>query len=213
MLSSSAPNALKLVFGSQILDFDRSQAEDLRSTLLDRSSLQWIVDAIRDLPQQWNTISDAIPVLQAYPGLEKLNALATWIRTGNFDSVPLPLDNVVLTPLVVTTHLVQYAKFLEMICPDDFQWDRLHETVKRTSEAIGFCTGQLSAGAIAAASTWTELQRLGTAAINTAMAIGAVVDAVDSNSWKSIVVSHGASASDVIPATLAKFPQVTRTYL
>ena len=208
MLHTTLPDGFNLVFGSQILDFNRDQADELRSTLLQLASLDWIIDVIRDLPHQWQLLSDSIPLLQTYPGLEQLSGLSTWIRTGDFSHVSVPLVNIVLTPLVVATHLAQYTLFLDLLDPNGRNRGRTQKSIRQNCETIGFCTGQLSAAAVSGSSTPEELRQYGAAAMYAAMAIGAVVDAADSSRWRSLVVRRNSDVGETLHTTMAQFSEV-----
>lgn len=202
-----------LVFGSQILEFNAEWANGLRSTIFETSSLEWIVNVIRDLPEQWLVVTNQVPVLHSYDGgYSHLDALALWMRTGKFEQIALPLPNILLTPLVVATHFAQYARFLQVLTPDGRHLDRLQYSVKQSCGIVGFCTGQLSAAVLSHSSTWDDFQRYGAAAIRSAMAIGAVVDATNTDSWKSLVVASSRSnVSDSIVPTLDHFSEVSFT--
>src|SRR5687767_12556972 len=120
MGSRSLPGALcrpgpitrVLVFGPQALGFNANAAGELRSTLLNIPDLRWALDAIRGLPAYWDELSDAVPTLRHLPGATFLRDLSNWIvgAEGNLQT-PFPLPNIILTPLVVITHLSQYWKF------------------------------------------------------------------------------------------------------
>lgn len=210
MLGPSSLDDYNLIFGSQILDFDVEWATELRSTLLQAPSLEWILDVLRTLPKQWCVIADQAQVLQSYTeGHSHLDALALWIRTGDFEHITLPLPNILLTPLVVATHFAQYGRFLEVLDPSGRHLDRLQSSVKQSCGIVGFCTGQLSAAVISHSSTWADFRRYGAAAIRSAMAIGAVVDATNSDCWKSLVVaSNRSEVNDTIGPTLDHFSEV-----
>ncbi|AEO67399.1 polyketide synthase [Thermothielavioides terrestris NRRL 8126] len=167
-----------LIFGSQILSFDADSARRLRDRLVDGHSLAWAASVIRELPRLWKTVSQAVPTLQSLPGEDLLGNLDAWLRTGLFPEAVYPLPNILLTPLVVLFHLAQYQQSVELgIHGHSSGDDDLPQSCRRSTEALGLCTGLLSAAAVASSSSGAELQHYAAVAVRLAMVIGAVVDA------------------------------------
>jgi Starter unit:ACP transacylase in aflatoxin biosynthesis len=201
-------DALTLIFGSQDLDINETSAKNLRATLLETPSLQWILDTLTKLPQHWQTISETNSVLRDFPGQKHLEGLIGWLRKGIFtDESPLP--NIIVTPLVVITHLVQYSAFVKQLHPGIAPDDSLQTALKLPAETIGLCTGLLSSAAVASSATLAQLETYGAVAIRMAMAIGALVDATDTDPWKSVVVGWVSSdAGEKLARVLKDFPKV-----
>ncbi len=200
--------ALTLVFGSQDLDLDETSAKKLRTTLLQTPSSQWILDTLTELPQHWQAISQTHSVLSDFPGHRYLKQLIGWLQKGTFtDESPLP--NIIVTPLVVITHLSQYTAFVKQLHPGIAPGDPLKAALQLPTETIGLCTGLLSSAAIASAATLAQLETYGAVAIRMAMAIGALVDATDTEPWSSVVVGWTSSAAgDELAGLLKDFPKV-----
>lgn len=106
------------------------------------------------------------------------------------------LPNMVLTPLVVLTQLTEYLRYLELNqlrnggdsqsgngsgTGVDLQaglLDRQNSGSRaRKVETLGFCTGLLSAFAVASANNQAEFEKYGAVAVRLAVLIGALVDA------------------------------------
>lgn len=203
-----------LIFGSQALDFNEESASQLRSTLLGTPTLQWIPEIITELPRYWDAISKALPGLQHFPGAKLLEGLNEWLRIGKFPEGTFPLPNILLTPLVVITHLTQYSTFLELCQPDPAQRDNLQASFKYRTETLGLCTGLLSSAAVSSSASQAQLQEYGEVAVRMAMAIGALVDAQDTETdsqgkWKSFSVAwSSAESGDEMVRILKEFPEV-----
>lgn len=180
------------VFGSQDLDINAASLEELRQTLLDSPSHGWITDAINDLPKWWTQIKEAHPALKEYPGSEQVNHVLNWLRRGDYTG-SYPPHNVVTTPLTVITHLEQMMSLIRRQSPSVDRSAPLTAVLNTSIQASGLCTGLLSAAAVASSNTLAELERNGAVAIRLAVAIGALVDAMNSLEWTSLVASWTSS--------------------
>lgn len=178
---SNKPNEgnIVLLFGSQALDFNEESANQLRSTLLDSPSYQWILDVVEELPDHWERVSKELPDLQPLHGKEQLQNLKAWLEKDQFPQGVFPLTNLLLTPLVVITHLTQYLKFLDICNPGVVQHDNIPTSLKFSTETLGLCTGLLSSAAVSSSASQAQLEQHGAVAIRLAMVIGALVDARD----------------------------------
>lgn len=175
-----------LLFGPQALSFNKESLDSLRRTLADGHVGQWIPDTVAKLPIYWHDLIEKIPHIAgaASAGEQRLADLDSWLRQGINDNPPDfdDLPNMVLTPLVVLMQLTQYQRYLALNHRDQTQFppDRdLHaELVAQNKhvETLGFCTGLLSAFAVASAHNKAEFEQCGAAAVRLAMLIGALVD-------------------------------------
>ncbi|RHZ67843.1 hypothetical protein CDV55_101318 [Aspergillus turcosus] len=172
-----------LVFGSQALEFNEESAHQIRSALLERSELAWISTVIKELSHHWYGLSEAVPTLNTFPGSKHLKILDEWFRTGRFPDRSFPLPNILLTPLVVIAQLIQYWEYRSIVGVNH-----------AANETLGLCTGLLTAVAASSSTNPSQLRKYGGVAIRLAMAIGAVVDAQDTNEddagiWSSLSVA------------------------
>lgn len=213
-MSSSTPHHEKepravLIFGSQPLDFTQETASQLRTAVLKNPALEWVPDVLAELQHRWDTVTTGIPELRAFPGDALLGDLDEWLRTGSFPQGPaaFPLPNILLTPLTVITHLLQYLSFKN---PSTISHDR-------NSETLGLCSGLLSAAAVSSAANDAQLRKYGAVAVRLAMMIGAVVDAQDRDAdgqpvWASFSAAWSSTDSDhAISTVLPEFPDVWPT--
>jgi hypothetical protein len=203
-----------LLFGSQALDFNEEAARQLRSTLQENSNFEWICKAIAELPEHWDAVSRVVPRLQKFSGAGLLETLNAWLRIGKFPEDIFPLPNILLTPLVVITHLIQYTQFLEICQPNAYLRSQLPVSFKNSTETLGLCTGLLSAVAVSSSANEAQLHNYGAIAIRLAMIIGALVDAEDMEAklerkWKSFSVAWtSADASVELVRILKDYPEV-----
>ncbi len=168
-----------LLFGPQALSFTEESASELREALLELPKNQWIMDTVAELSDHWTNASEECSAIRITNGAILLQDLTNWLKTGKFAQASFPLPNILLTPLVVITQLVQYLRYLDFIQPGSDEQGELHGVFKNEVETLGFCTGLLSALAVSSSANRVELQNYGSVAIRLAMLIGAVVDARD----------------------------------
>ncbi|KAL4735888.1 hypothetical protein BDV11DRAFT_173426 [Aspergillus similis] len=211
-LFSTQAESLMLIFGPQDPNLNDAYLHSLRTNLLDSPLLQWIVHTLTQLPQEWQKIASTHPELGSFEGKKYLQLLNEWMRKGTLPRNVFPLPNILVTPLVVTTHFAQYTKLLEQLHPAIAPNDPLAGIVKRDIQTVGLCTGLLSSAAVASSATLAELEKHGAAAIRMAMAIGALVDAGDTevedgDKWQSLAVGWTTQLGDAQLGLIVKrFP-------
>jgi hypothetical protein len=142
--------------------------------------------------------------------------LVDWVKQGDLPDELYPLPNVLLTPLVVSLQLAQYASFVRQLYPEIGVNDQIPYLDSRHTGTVGLCTGLLSAAAVASSESLQRLASHGTVAIRLAMALGAVVDAEDHHTdstqgyWKSFAVGwHSPEASVRFTNVIDACPQVS----
>jgi acyl transferase domain-containing protein/nucleoside-diphosphate-sugar epimerase/acyl carrier protein len=182
---TQGPSGTLLVFGPQSLTFDKRALARLRDDINASSHRAWIQDTLAGLATFWNELCNALPeVAGLLPAAEQhLHSLSRVLEHGLEESTSTPsLPNIILTPLVVLTQLIEYERYLAT-----------HPQTNDTPSAIGFCTGLLAAHAVASSHTPIERSRYGAVAIRLATLIGALVDAEESrqaNSGNTRSISH-----------------------
>ena len=206
---------LVLLFGPLALSFDHVAFTQIRETILDIQDHHWMLEVIRELPQDWEAITAAIPSLRAGSGLLHLEDLKSAFLTAQPLEISFPLSNTLLIPLTIISHLTQYFNFLKRTNLDPGDRDDLYVKSKRGKETIGLCTGLLSAFAVSSASSKEDSTTYGAVAIRLGMLIGMVVDAQDaaselgtskslSTAWNSL--EHGEEMLRI----LEHFPEVRK---
>lgn len=193
------PDTKVLIFGSQTL-FPREESfTRLRATLLSSSAFQWIVDVVYEL--QGPPASSVAEVFCHLNFVHGAKLLDSWIKTGH---LPYPLPNIVVTPLVVISHLVQFIQYKEL--------SRLSNS--ESVESLGFCTGLLSAFAISSSRDEAQFPKHGAAAIRLAAFIGAIVDAdnfAEGTEEEAVSLSAAWKSSDgesTLKSVLSNYPEV-----
>lgn len=210
MTIMAATQPLTLVFGSQDLDINSTSLAELRRTLLESPDLQWILDALHDLPQQWLVLQAVDSSFEHHPGLDQLTSLLDWLRRGE-SAGSFPLPNIVITPLVVATQLAQFVQFVARHHPVTAK-DSFAAVLHSSIQTSGLCTGLLSASAVASSKTLADLKKNGTTAMRLAMAIGAFVDTANDKQSRSSLVA-GWTSADVggqLDQIVGKFLGVSR---
>ncbi|KAJ6184618.1 Type I Iterative Polyketide synthase (PKS) [Penicillium mononematosum] len=160
-------NTQIFLFGPQTLSATETSFTELRETVLGDADLHWILDVVNELPLHFAALAKALPTVHTFPGAQELQWLKDWFQTGCSRHTAAPWPNILVTPLVVTGHLVQYLRSLE----------DTSSVSSEQREAVGICTGLLSALVAASSSSRSQIQYHGAVAIRLAMLVGAVVDA------------------------------------
>lgn len=173
--SASAHPAV-LMFGPLSLSCNPTQVARVRKAVVGNAHSAWILSIISQLPQVWKSISTALPSLHDDTGYIQVLDLAEAFRLGRPLETSYPLPNKVLVPLVVIYHLAQYIDFLGRTGIN------VDETYKSPGETIGFCTGLLSAFAVATSENKADFERYGAVAIRLSLLVGMVVDAREASS-------------------------------
>lgn len=187
-LRSSDGNTI-LLFGPQALSFEGDSFHQLKSIIRNDAENRWILNVIAELPTYFQTFSEKFPNLQAISGVQLLEDLGDWFKTDKIPPASYHLPNILLSPLVVLTHLTQYSKYLKLAHTESGDGQDLHASHSQKTETIGFCTGLLSALAVSSAGTQAQFQQYGAVAVRLAALIGAMVDAQD------VLGKHGKAKS------------------
>ncbi|KAI5241808.1 polyketide synthase [Aureobasidium subglaciale] len=159
---------LVYLFGSQALSLTHDDAARLRITIKNTPSLQWLEQAVTELS---SVVEDFSSNAAAFipPKVSANVQLLRQFFASDMPAAELPssLPNVLLTPLVVMGHLIEYTLLTHSTSAFD---DSL-------SQVFGLCTGMLASFAIASSRDWTSLANYGAVALRLAVLIGAIVDA------------------------------------
>ncbi|KAF2134747.1 putative polyketide synthase [Dothidotthia symphoricarpi CBS 119687] len=170
-----------LLFGSLALSFDDSALAQVRKSVVDNDNNTWLVDVVRQLPQDCERISSELPSLYNSGALacKQLADLQEAFHTGRPLDTTFPLPNALLIPLVVIDQLTQYAAFVRHSNIDRDGGLDDWPTSKNETETLGLCTGILSSFAVSSAHSMNEFRRYGAAAVRLGMLVGLVVDSQD----------------------------------
>lgn len=165
-----------LVFGSQTPLPSADKLASLRSTLLNEPDLQGLAAAVAELPVVWHDLVLHDSDLQAVPGDDLLSCFSAWINEGAFRPTSIPgtenIANLLLTPLTVILHLVDYFSFLKTTGASHERY----VVESNDTSFVGFCTGMLAASTLSAAKDTKQLILTASSALRLAVAIGAYVD-------------------------------------
>lgn len=194
-----------LVFGPQALSANGDDFRALQSTV--KQKHKWIVDCIADLPKYWKHFVEAFPKYNVIPAEALLQNVQQWAQTGKLESTQTNhLPNIILSPLVVITHITEYFKYLDTTTSKPEQHS--------STETLGFCMGFLSALAVSVSTDRRDIEKYGSTAIRLAMIIGGIVDAQDvldtQGQSKSFATAWSSpKAGDELKRIVNRFPEVS----
>ncbi|KAI1393305.1 uncharacterized protein F4822DRAFT_423774 [Hypoxylon trugodes] len=193
-LRGPLPGPTVLLFGSLALAFDEVAFAQVRKAVVDNEDSNWVLGTIAEFPQIWKSLTASNPSLKIPTGLEQLEDLSDAFRTGRPLETPFPLPNKLLIPLVIVSHLTQYATFLRD--STEGQQTDPFSTSKSDKETLGLCTGLLSAFAISSTSDREQFKKYAAVAVRLAMLVGTVVDAQDAATEPSKSLSAAWNSSE-----------------
>lgn len=202
-----------VAFGSQTTWPSSDYLFQLRAALLLEPRLRKFLVAIKELPKLWQDLIAHDPKLSAVPGQACLEDFVEWVNHGQFQSTSGTPPNVLTMPFTIIIHIIQYIHYLDGAQTSHAE---VLQHVK-TGGLQGFCTGLLTASAIACSKNEEDVNTFGVAAVKLALCIGAYVDldgafAVKTNETTSVAVRWRSEAGhDRILETLKSYPGVSLT--
>ena len=171
-----------LMFGSLALSFNEASFAQVRKIATENDDFRWALNSIAELPQIWRSLTTYIPSLKTESALGQLEDLSDAFWTGRPLNTPFPLPNKLLIPLVIISHLTQYATFL-CTKTEGRQIDLFDTSRSDTRETLGLCIGLLSAFAVSSAGNNEQFKKYAAVAVRLAMLIGTVVDVQDEETY------------------------------
>lgn len=204
-----------IVFGSQVGTPSKSSLLRLRSLLHGRSELRGIVEAMRGLPTAWNALVTFDPQLNSPDARDQLEQLVSLLEGHGHDQGLVPeagnnttvMPNVILAPLTVLTHVVEYFTYLKNTGSSH---RNVLQSVARAGGFQGLCTGLLSAIAMSISDDEAQVVQIAASTLNLALAIGAYVDLDAQSGGVSCFVVRWKQqgAREQVLGILDQFPQV-----
>nr|BCP96883.1 non-reducing polyketide synthase [Penicillium shearii] len=182
----------------------------LRSYLTQRPDVEHLLQAVLELPDLLSALQEHDHDLRLIPA-SSLKDLREWCLDHSIIlQIPETLPNVLLAPLTVLIHIIQYLEYCDHLSSED-----VHARVRQSIRNGGFqglCTGSLSAAALACSTTRPEIGQNAAVALKLAMCVGAYVDlglALEADSPMTCFIArwrHGSQREDV-DQILNNFPQ------
>lgn len=207
-----------VIFGPQALSFNATDFERLRSAARVRPEWTWILETISELPESWETFATQLPKYNNIAGQQQLKDLRQWFITGVMPGDQRPLSNLLLSPLVVVSHVVEYLGHRDSETPLASASPTADQhTLRKVKGTLGFCTGILSAIAVSLSKNGNDLRKYAANAVRLAMLVGGIVDSQGQRSpegeWKALATAWNTSrAGDQVQNVLEKFPQVSNVH-
>jgi Starter unit:ACP transacylase in aflatoxin biosynthesis len=200
-----------VTFGSQTTWPNSEYLFQLRAALLLQPRLRTFLVAIKKLPGLWQDLVAHDPRLNAVPGQACLEDLVEWVNHGEFQSKSGLPPNVLTMPFTIIIHITQYFHYLDGLQSNHAE---VLENLK-TGGIQGFCTGMLTAIAVACSKNEEDANKFGVVALKLALCIGAYVDldgafAYEATETTSVAVRWRSGAGhDRILETLKSYPEVS----
>jgi hypothetical protein len=172
--TTQARNGTVLVFGPQALSFSPDDFKQLRIAAKALPEWPWIIGTIFELSNHWEAFEKDVPKYKLFTGTQQLQSLHEWfVSDTSPDDFPR-LSNLLLSPLVVVTQLVEYLSYHNDMS-SDVNGSAI-SNVHGTKVTLGLCTGILSAFAVSLSKERKDLCEYTAKAVRLAMLIGGVVD-------------------------------------
>ncbi|KAK4555343.1 hypothetical protein LTR86_007640 [Recurvomyces mirabilis] len=171
--------AVTLVFGPQTLSFSEEWFYRLRTSINSHRHNHWMRKAVQELPHYVELFQSDTQGTAHRTAAALLRSISEWLDTDATVPYVDNLSSAVLTPLVILDHLCQYSQFVEVANSGSDSTVDPWSCLFRPLKVLGFCTGFLSALAIASSNSQAEFESYGTIAVRLGALIGAVVDAAD----------------------------------
>ena len=203
-----------IAFGSQTTWRSNKYLFQLRAALLLEPRLRTFLVAIKELSRLWQDLIAHDPRLTAVPGQAWLDDLVEWVNHGELLSKSGLPPNVLTIPFTIIIHIIQYFHYIEGL-------QIKHADVIKNVETAGiqgFCTGILTAIAVACSEDEEDINVFGVVALKLALCIGAYVDldgafANEVNETTSIAVRwRSEGGHDSILQTLRSYPEVSMAH-
>jgi len=163
-----------LVFGPQTILPTSKVLAELREALVNNPQMDGLLNAMKDLPEFWQTLIEFDPTLRPIEGAKHLGGLLQWIDNGVLPEYLTELPNVSALPLTVIMQVLLYIRYLSKL-----QIKHPHRQVLDNIQAggmQGFCVGFLTALVVSCSEDENGIAELGAAAIRLAVCVGAYVD-------------------------------------
>lgn len=162
-----------ILFGPQTklptLHHLQRQSDILRSD----PQLKVLLETIQSLPSLWNLLLCHEPRFSRIRGHDLVSHLTGWLGEEPAPSIT-PAHNIICTPLTVITQVLDYVQYLRDN-ESNFNHSQLLGGLSLAGMQ-GFCTGFLSAAAIACSENVQDIAKYASVAVKLALVIGAYVD-------------------------------------
>ncbi|KAL3462245.1 hypothetical protein BJX64DRAFT_288576 [Aspergillus heterothallicus] len=166
-----------LVFGPQTTLPSPELVSALRAALLLNPRLYRLREFIESLPAVWPLLLSKDSALQQVCGARALEQLSRWLSYGEFPAAReiSELPSAFVTPFTVILHIVQYLSYTDLKHGGPQHEDVL-SSVKGQGGVQGFCSGLLTAVAVATSPDLETLLQRAQVVLRLAVGIGAYID-------------------------------------
>jgi hypothetical protein len=162
-----------ILFGPQTKLPTLHHLQRQRDILRSDSQLKVLLETIQSLPSLWNLLLSHEPRFSRIQGHDLVSHLTGWLGEEPAPSVT-PSHNIICTPLTVITQVLDYVQYLRDN-ESNFNHSQLLGGLSLAG-IQGFCTGFLSAAAIACSENVQDIAKYASVVVKLALVIGAYVD-------------------------------------
>ncbi len=158
------------LFGPVSPRLTQAYLSELRISIVENQDLNFLVEAVEELPSLWPTLQQACPHFSKVSGAEKLGQLSYFLKFGTFPNgkaLNQGVDNIMLAPLTVISQVIEFLRLGR---------ETENATFPRLENVQGFCIGFLAAAAVASSQDETEFRKSVPIALRLAVCIGSTVD-------------------------------------
>ncbi|KAL9599000.1 MAG: hypothetical protein Q9219_004114 [cf. Caloplaca sp. 3 TL-2023] len=176
MASSQAQLPSAIFFNPQSKAADANYLDSLKNYLHGHKQLHQFIEAIRSLPNAWETLTKHnCHLASKRHGYSSASLLATWIDSTDSSNVAAGMSSSLTLPLLIVIQICQYFWYLEI------QKVRHAELLQSVGSGgvHGYCGGLLPAVAVAISADEDQLVRSASNALRLALAIGIYADLGD----------------------------------
>lgn len=130
------------IFGSQIA-YSEKAVSDIRTTLRNKLSRQWVLNTVAELPRYWDALTKELPEITdsiGSEGRQLLENLGPWLKSNRSKALGVQgdaLPGVVFVPLIVLGQLAEYQQYLQA-CNNGGNSDAQATLVASKTPALGF---------------------------------------------------------------------------
>lgn len=162
-----------ILFGPQTKLPTLHHLQRQRDMLRSDPQLKVLLETIQSLPSLWSLLLSHEPRFSRIPGHDLVSHLTGWLDEGPAPSVT-PSHNVICTPLTAITQVLDYVQYLRDN-ESNFNHSQLLGGLSLAG-IQGFCTGFLSAAAIACSENVQDIAKYASVVVKLALVIGGYVD-------------------------------------
>ena len=160
--------AISVLFGPQGAITPEPMLE-IRKSVQEAADLTFLMRAISELPSLWPALQEICPEIDEVLAKKRLEELADFFHGGPPVNLSGPINNILLCPLTVISHIAEFWKTSRGLMDQSLEQLQFQHVQ-------GFCLGFLTAAAISCSRNEAQYQALAANTVRLALCLGALVD-------------------------------------